>query len=58
MLTTEQHSPTLIQTHYSVHFGIGSYAWFETYDEAHDFLFSKWVDNRFAKEVVVPVEFK
>jgi hypothetical protein len=54
MKKTYAFHPELMSKYYLVHAYMNEYVWFETYDDAHDFLFSKWVDNRFAKEVIVP----
>jgi hypothetical protein len=56
MLSTEQYSSNLMSNHYLVHAGINYYAWFENYDEALDFLLSKWVDRRIAREVYTPAK--
>jgi len=54
MLVTEQYSPSLMDKHYLVHANINEYVWFDNYDDAHDYLFSKWVDRRIATEVITP----
>lgn len=56
MLITEQYSSRLMSKHYLVHANIREYVWFDTYDEAWDYLFSKWVDRRIATEVIVPAK--
>lgn len=56
MLRTENYSPVLMEKYYLVHACINEYAWFDSYDEAHEFLFSKWVDRRIAREVITPAK--
>ena len=56
MIRTENYSPVLMEKYYLVHAYINEYAWFDNYDEAHEFLFSKWVDHRIAREVITPAK--
>ena len=56
MLITEQYSPTLMSNHYLVHADIHQYVWFDDYDSAFDYLHSKWVDRRIAREVFTPAK--
>jgi len=56
MLITEQYASNLMSKHYLVHANINEYVWFNTYDEASDFLMSKWVDRRIATEVYTPAK--
>ncbi len=53
---TEQYSPNLMANHYLVHASIREYVWFETYDEARDYLMSEWVDHRIATEIYTPAK--
>ena len=54
MLRTENYSSTMMQKYYLVHAYINEYVWFDNSDDAHEFLFSNWVDDRFAREVITP----
>jgi hypothetical protein len=56
MLSTEKFSSRLMSQFYLVHADINHYAWFKTSDEAHEFLMSKWVDRRIAREVYTPAK--
>jgi hypothetical protein len=56
MNTTYEYSPALMSKYYLVHAGINNYAWFDTYDQAHAYLLSKWVDRRIATEVFTPAK--
>jgi hypothetical protein len=56
MIRTENFSPNLMTNHYLVHAYINEYVWFDNYSDAHDFLFSKWVDHRIAREVITPAK--
>lgn len=56
MLITEKYAPHLMSKHYLVHANIHEYVWFDNYDDAYDFLFSKWVDRRIAREVYTPAK--
>ena len=56
MVITENFSPVLMEKYYLVHAYVNNYAWFNTYDDAHEYLFSRWVDRRFAAEVIAPAK--
>jgi hypothetical protein len=56
MLRTEHFSPNLMTNHYLVHAYINEYVWFDNYDDAYEFLFSKWVDRRIATEIYTPAK--
>lgn len=56
MITTYQYNSVLMEKYYLVHAYINNYVWFDTYDQAYEFLFSKWIDRRFANDVICPVK--
>lgn len=58
MTRTKKYSPVLMEQYYLVHAGINDYVWFDTFDQAIDFLHSKWVDSRIATQVQIPVTWR
>lgn len=58
MTRTEQYSPVLMEQYYLVHAGINDYVWFDTFDQAIDFLHSLWVDSRITTQVQIPVKWR
>ena len=56
MKITYEYSPVLMSKYYLVHAGINHYVWFDTYTEAHSYLFSKLVDKRFSREIFNPAK--
>jgi hypothetical protein len=55
MQTTSKYYSSFMSKYYLVHANVNEYVWFDNLGDAHDFLHSKWVDNRIAKQVFAPV---
>jgi hypothetical protein len=51
---TEQYSPALMSKFYLIRAGVNQYVWFDSYESAHKYLLSEWVDSRFANEIATP----
>jgi len=58
MRTTSDYYSSFMNKYYLVRASMNEYVWFDYSEDAHDFLHSKWVDNRFATQVIAPVNEK